>query len=163
MPAVARGWSSGPATCRMSWSGVGSDGRISTGTGFGCCTPGARTGGPFAAGRPTFSRGLVISLPRSLSIVAARPITPLLVVVSRSEWIFSVMLVWYPGRFSANCANWLPITAPTPRITAKASTTTAMTASTRLTCQLRSSSTAGPSAKLRSTARAIGTKTSRPK
>jgi hypothetical protein len=51
-----------------------------------------RTAGPFVAGRPTFSRGLVISLPRSLSIVAARRTTPLLVVVSRSDWIFSVML-----------------------------------------------------------------------
>ena len=107
MPAVARGWSSGPATSRMSWTAVGSDGRISTGTGFCCWTPGARTAGRFAAVLPALSRGLVISLPRSLSIVAVRPTTPVLVVVSRSEWIFSVMLVWYPGRFSARCASWV--------------------------------------------------------
>src|SRR5579875_1020392 len=139
----------------MIWNGVEAAGRISTGSGVCRGTPGA-------APRSAFSRGLAISLPSALSVLAARPTPPWPLVVSRSAWIFPTMLAWYRGRFPAKCANWVPI-SPAARITAKASPTTAMTAITRLTCQRRSRSTAGPRAKLRRMASAIGIKTSRPK
>ena len=106
---------------------------------------------------------LVISLLRSLKIPEARPKIPLPVAEPRNEWILSVIFVWYCGRFSARWASCPPMSAPTPKITRNASSTAAMTEGTRPRCHRRSSATSGPSAKLRRTANASGTKTSRAK
>jgi hypothetical protein len=59
---------------------------------------------------------------RLLSIAEVRSTIPPLVVVSRSEWIFWAMLVWYPGSSPARCASWLPTKPPMPTIIRKAST-----------------------------------------
>ena len=104
----------------------------------------ARESGGFIATLPApFSSGFSISLLRLLSIAEVRSTMPPLVVVSRSEWIFWAMLVWYPGSSPARCASWLPTKTPMPTIIRKASTTTRITEGTRPKCQRRSSSTGG--------------------
>ena len=124
-------------------------------------------GAPFGRAPPpsavAASLGLSSSLLRSFSMPDARSSVPRPAVVSRNDWIFSLIVDWYRGKSPASCASWVASRLPIANITAKAIITTLTTANPRGIRTCCSSPTRGASTKLSKIANAIGMMISRPK
>ena len=143
--------------------------RISTGPGAGSCTSTcmrARSAdgiaaAPCDAGVETADLLRLLSRPWRAS--AAFSTTPLVKSELLTASSFFVMTIWYCGRFSPSCATCLPMMAPRANRIAKASATASRTDATLPIRRRVNASAIGAKTKLRSTAMAIGTSTSRPK
>ena len=159
MPAVVSGRISGVIRATMVCSAPGSGWRTSTGIGFGA-TARSLAGGLAGRGPPL---GLSISLPSSCNTSEARSSVPVPAAAPRRLCIFPRSVAWYCGRSLASWFTCETINAPKPEIAPKAISTTTTTAKLRGTRQVSINRTSGASTKLRSTASAIGTNTSRPK
>ena len=150
------GFSTGARICRAICSGAGLGCWTSTGIGF-CTVPsGALLAGFGVTALPSLA--WCIPRPRRFTSPSTRLVAKLWTVLT----FFSIEEA-YRGRSEARLATCTPITLPSERIMAIASTTASSTASTRGTWMWRRRFTTGDSTKVRSTASVIGMSTSRAK
>ncbi len=152
---MAKGSISGAPTSQASCSGVSAGGTSCTGTGLPCAPS-------MPIGAAATARS-VASSDRRATMAVNRSISPPPGAASLIDWIFASRLLWYRGRFPARSIVWLATSTMNTTAAMDRATITISTAGVRGRPSLRSCSTTGAMAKLISSAKENGIRTSRPK